>query len=243
MNRCPVSRLTPTVSAALALCVCASLLPHVSAQTIIGPGNIAVDAQDNAAPMIVVDLANAQTLAAGQWSATNFNYQFSTSVSGSAAGTIAPMLFTSPSANVYTPIALGGAVGYTSPTAFLTNQPFGGTSTFTLPSQTTVYAGLYYERTAPFSGSNNMAIGFANSGSSFLRYGGANAPSVGSPISGGTPGTFPRAYDFSVTVEAVPEPSLGLLAVGGVVVGCWRFTRPRIRAVSTGPETRRTRRG
>lgn len=218
------------VSAALALCLTALVATHAAAQTIIGPGDIVPDSQDNAAPMIVVDLANPQTLAAGQWSASNFNYQFSSTVSGTAAGTIAPILFTSPSANVYDVIALGDAVSYTSPTAFLTDQPFGGTSSFTLPSQTTVYAGLYYERTAPFTGGNNMAIGFANSGSSFLRYGGATAPSVGSPISGGTPGTFPRAYDFSVTVQAVPEPSLGFLAIGGALVGFRRFTRKKSRS-------------
>lgn len=215
----PVTNVMSRVScsAVIALCLAAALTSAASATTIIGPGDIVAASQDNAANMIVVDLVNPQSLAAGQWNASNFNYQFLSTATGTSAGTITPLLFTSPSANVYNVIALGSAVAYSGTTAFLTNQPFGGTDTFTLPSQTTVYAGLFWDRPAGFTGSNNMAIGFANAGSSFLRYGGASTPTVGNAISGGTPATLGRTYDFSVSVvQAVPEPGTHALAAAGL---------------------------
>lgn len=195
------------------------------ADTIIGPGNIATAGNDNAAPMIVVDLNASQSLAAGDWTANLFSYQFSAGeIAPNNSGTVTPLLLTSSGGN-YTPIAIGDAVPFAGTVAF-GDHPFGGAGSFTLASGTTVYAGIYWIRTAGFDGGDVMPIGMANSGSSLVRYQGANAPVVGTPISGGTGAILGRTYDFSVTVTAIPEP--GSLTLLGLLGGAL-FLRRKLR--------------
>jgi hypothetical protein len=97
------------------------------------------------------------------------------------------------------PVAMGNSVTYAGGTSFI-STPFGGSSQFTLGSTTTVYAGFFWNGGELFNG---IPIGFdPSSGSSFVRSSGAFSPVIGTPISGGTPGTFTRSYDFSITINA-----------------------------------------
>lgn len=156
----------------------------------LGPGDVASTANDGSGDLIAVDLVNAMPLVPGVYSATSFNRQY-TSVNGA----IQPLVLVGGS-SVFRTRAAGDtqAVAATSPFA-ATN--FGGSSTFSVGTGETVYAGVYWDQSAPGA----MPVGFASSGSSFVRYAGAAAPVVGSLISGGGgAGTFARAYDFSIDV-------------------------------------------
>src|SRR4029079_7276289 len=70
------------------------------------------------------------------------------------------------------------------------------------------------------SGDNNfngVPIGYnSSSGSSFVRSGFANTPVIGTAINGGTPGTFGRSYDFSITVAPAPFPAPSSVALAGI---------------------------
>src|SRR5262249_47815531 len=133
----------------------------------------------------------------------------------------------------FTPVAVGGTIPFAGPTGFL-SAPFGGTDTFTLAASATVYGGLYWEATPPFSLEPRMPVGFDNNvGSVFVVYGGgvgsgANPPVIGTPVSGSAEGFFSRMYDFSIQVDpaaAVPEPSSLLLALAGAGLLGWRRLR------------------
>ncbi len=98
--------------------------------------------------------------------------------------------------SVFRTRAAGDTQGVAATSPFAATN-FGGSSTFGVGTGETVYAGVYWDQSAP----GTMPVGFASSGSTFVRYAGASAPVVGSLISGGGgAGTFARAYDFSIDV-------------------------------------------
>lgn len=213
---------TKSITATVALTLSLLHAGQTKADTILGPGDVSIAANDEAASLIVVDLTTSQALSAGSYSASTFNYQFSAFGGNAVGGTVAPFLATFDGAH-YSVIAVGdtvstpiGGVG-----AF-TSVAFGGSNTFTLGSATTVFAGLYEKNIAGFK----EPIGFAAGGSSYLLFnsgfagpGDVNFPVVGSDISGGNgAGTFARSYDFSVGVTAaVPEPSSVVLLAAGAL--------------------------
>ncbi len=192
-----------------------ALASTASANTIIGPGDVVTTSADGADRGIVVDLNAPQTLLAGSYTATNFNYEFSTLPHAlPTAGAVTPLLLTSPSPGNYTVIAMGDTRTFTGDTAFAAHS-FGGTSTFTLAADTTVYAG-YYSIGDGFHNTQLAPIGFAGTGNSFFRYG-ADSPVVGNAISGGSGGVETRTYDFSITV--IPEPSsFGMLGAAAMAM-------------------------
>jgi fibronectin-binding autotransporter adhesin len=155
----------------------------------IGPGDINETEHDMAGGgFVCVDLVNPATLPAGTYSASAFSYRFA------GAGTIQPFVAVA-GGDSYTPVALGDAVTLGGASDWTTSA-FGGLDTFTLASDTAVYAGFYRSEGFP------CPIGFGdNTGSSYLHYDGADAPGLGTPLSGGSAGTWARTYDFSITVE------------------------------------------
>ncbi len=98
---------------------------------------------------------------------------------------------------------------------------------FTLASDTTVFAGLYWN--GPVTPASHMPVGFLNGGNTnFIRFASADPPSVGSAISGGNSGNFTRTYDFSIDVGVVPEPSTILLLGSGLAgLVAWRMRKGR----------------
>lgn len=181
-----------------------------SASIVIGNGDTVSGSNDSAFDFIAIDLTNPISLLAGSYSVATFNYQFTTS-DPTLGGSIQPFLATG-SVPDFTAIAVGDGVTYTADGAF-TSVAFGGVNSFTLPSTTTVYAGIHWDG----EGSNRMPVGYSSSGSSFLRLSGAIPPLTGFSIGGGGSSIFSRTYDFSITVDtsSVPEPaSVGLAGVG-----------------------------
>lgn len=183
------------------------------ADTIAGPGDVYIDANDSAISLLIVDLTASRTLDAGNYLASTFNYQFSHWGGNGVGGTVAPFLATYDGSH-YNVIAVGDSVldPLGVPTSFR-SATFGGSNTFTLGSTTTVFAGLYEQNIPGY----RQPIGFANGGASYLLYnsglagtGNVDFPVVGSGISGGNAtGTFARSYDFSIGIvqSPVPEPS------------------------------------
>jgi hypothetical protein len=187
--------------------------------TIIGPGDVATNTQDTGFNLLIVDLNAPLTMTAGSHNATQFNYEFGSS----AAGSITPLLLTGNGVDNFTPIAVGATIAYSGATSFI-SATFGGSDAFTLPSSDTVYAGLFWNSTTV-----TMPVGFLNgTGSSFIRYVGANSPTVGAPINGGFQGTFSRTYDFSISVDAAPVPEPSIITLFGIgLAGLVSLRSPR----------------
>lgn len=212
--------LNAAVSTSLAFLAAGSCVAAV-----VGPGDTAINAQDTAADLLVVDLTHPLNLAAGNHVVSLFSYQFA---GGGSGGTITPILLSGNGINAFTSLAVGSTVTFVGATPFISTA-FGGSSTFTLAAPTTVYAGLFWDGT---TGVNLMPVGADFLvGNSYIRYSGANAPVVGAAVSGGGSGTFTRTYDFSITVDpttptAVPEPdTLMLFALGLTGIGLARRAR------------------
>ncbi|MBC7853213.1 MAG: hypothetical protein IAF94_07235 [Pirellulaceae bacterium] len=112
-------------------------------------------------------------------------------------------------------VAVGDAVTYSGPTAFISTQ-FGGMDTFTVLATTNLYGGFFWDANSRL----DNPIGFRDvdvgSQSTFITYSGspdssglpgANPPVVGSGITAGlgaSAGNFSRAYDFSIEVKPAP---------------------------------------
>jgi len=201
-----------------------------SAASIIGAGNIGSSVLNDLGPnLIAVDLTNPANLGAGTYSVSTFDYQF---VAGQTpiGGTVQPFLAVGSAPN-FTVIALGSTVAFSGQTAFISTA-FGGSNSFTLASTQSVFAAVYWNTTPGQVGTQRMPVGYIPSGSTFLRFSSANAPTLGNPISGGAGvGSFSRTYDFSITVNpasAVPEPSsfvlLGLATVAVAGLMGWQRT-------------------
>jgi len=207
-------------------CACVSLvvvlcLAHnsASAQVTIGPGDVAAGNTDQAPNLIAVDLTITANLSPGTYLASQFNYQFA----GGTAGMITPLVLVADLVTPFTPVAIGDPVPQTSglATSFISTT-FGGNSIFTLTAPSVVFAGIYWQSAA----GSSMPVGFLNgAGNSLVRFGGANAPTLGVPIGGGTQGTFARTYDFSVTFAPVPEPTSMALALTGACAGFFVIRR------------------
>lgn len=203
------------VRTAIAMLVaCAGLSAPAKAQT-IGPGDISAGELDTAPNIIAIDLSTPHVLPAGTYTASTFNYELS-----GGSGTVTPFLAVG-GAGAFTPVAIGSAIS--SGVMPFQSTAFGGSNTFTLPSETTVFAGVYWNTDGAL-----MPIGFAASASetAFVRFSGANAPVLGDPISGGDAGTFSRLYDFSISLQndggvpPIPEPgALALFLPALAVVG------------------------
>ncbi len=197
-----------------------------AASTVIGAGNVSTTFNDTDADIIAINLTHAAVLAAGTYSPATFNYQFQMAVPSATpglGGSVRPFLAKSVGGN-FNVIALGETVTYSGETAGFISAPFGGTGTFSLASGTTVYSGFFWDGTV---GVNRNPIGAtSSSGSSFVRYSGANAPVLSSNISGGEAANLTRHYDFSVTVNAVPEP--GAVALAGIGLSALMLRRRKI---------------
>jgi hypothetical protein len=192
--------------------------------TTLGWGDRTVGNNDSDADMIIVSTgASTQTLTAGTYQATNFNFQF-TEAQTTIGGSVRPLILISPSTNVYNVIAMGSVIPYSAPTSFGT-VAFGGTNTFTLAATTQVFGGFYWDGS---SGQRNP-IGFNGGGDAFLRCAGAAAPALNTNISGGFPlGFTGRAYDFSIDISPVPEPCTVVLG-GTAALGFAAIARRRRR--------------
>ncbi len=198
-------RLFSLLPATVVAAVCCDV--SVAELITIGPGDVSTVVNDHQGDIIAIDLTP-QLVSAGNHTVSTFNYESKT-INPGLAGTLQPMLATG-SGTSFTVIALGDIITYSGDTGGFVSSAFGGSDTFTLASNTNVFAGVYWDE----PGGGRMPVGFASGGSSWVRYnpstgspGGAHAPTVGNPISGGTGGGFARTYDFSVTIGAVPEPS------------------------------------
>jgi hypothetical protein len=217
------------VGAAILIAMLAFGVACAHADVVLGPGNITPDNNDNNYNSVTIQLSNAAALGAGTYTATEFNYQFTNGADGGSSGTVTPLLLVG-SGGTYTPVAIGSAVTYSVPTAFVSTA-FGPSDTFTLAAAATVYGGLYWDNSG---GDSQMPIGYDDTQGSvfqyssgsifFFLYGGPNPPVVGTPVSlgtfGGAEGSFQRAYDFSIdipgaTAIAVPLPAS---AIGGGVL-------------------------
>ena len=125
------------------MCVLLSVLAIAStaSATIIGSGDIVSDTNDGGT-VDIVDGNNSQTLSASlagqEYKATLFSYQ----VTGTGVGTLQPFLAIA-DGTTYKPIAVGTHVTSSGSAAFA-DHSFGGSDTFTLSADTTVYAGFYF---------------------------------------------------------------------------------------------------
>jgi hypothetical protein len=192
------------------------------AATIIGPGDVSGGntsnlTTDTGVPYVAVDEGHPMFLAAGTYSATLFSHQFIEATGGS----VIPALEIVDGSD-YKTIAVGSTLTNSATESSFTSTAFGGSHLFTVPAGgETVYA-------AVFQTTSLAPIGFVGSAdTTFFHYNGANAPVVGSDLSGGATTHAGRAYDFSITVNAVvtPEPStmiLGGLGLVGLLVACRR---------------------
>jgi len=201
----------------------------VAAGFVLGPGQVSTGASDGAFDLIAVDLTKSIILGSGTYDASIFNYGFA-DFGFLTNGTVAPLLLTG-SGTTYRPVAIGNSISYTGPTAFM-SRSFGGSSTFTLSASTEVFAGLYWKATDNSGQELRMPLGYTSGGNAFVVYGGglgpgAKPPELGTVINGSAEGFFDRRYNFSVEVNAVPEPSgltVGLLGLSGLIQR-YRFRR------------------
>ncbi len=98
----------------------------------IGAGQQTLSDNDSANPLLVIQSGSPQTLPAGNYAASLFNYQFTTADPlTTLQGTVEPFLAVSDGTNSYKPIALGNGVTYTGDTAFVSTG-FGGSNGFNL---------------------------------------------------------------------------------------------------------------
>ncbi len=210
------------------------------ADVVVGPGNqtgtVLYDAWipdfgGNATGM-VIDTATAPTVAAGLHHATNFSYEFS---GYDNVGTLTPFLATKSGAD-FVPVAVGSAVTYAANTSY-GSHAFGGAGAFTLAAAAQVYAGFYWNA-ATATGLAQCPIGYVDGvGSDEYWSGMVSAPVIGTAVGAGAgahyvmPGPIVssgRAYEFSITMDAVPEPSAiaMLLVCGfGLLAYAWRKRR------------------
>jgi hypothetical protein len=218
----PLLKTIAKTGVAAALCWC--LQTTVASATPLGPGDIAATTNDTAFDMIIVALTNPAALAAGNYEATAFNYQFTNASGLPLGGTILPLVLDSPAANTYRVLAMGSPIAFGGTTLFQTTA-FGGTSSFALGAATTVFAGFYWDA----GGTDRNPIGFTEAlGSSTLQYGGADAPVLNANIGGGVQGiSFFRQYDFSVDVESAAVPEPGTLTLSGIGVAAAYLARRR----------------
>lgn len=183
-----------TAAVAMAL-----MLTSASHAVVVGPGDAPITNNDSAGDLIAVDLNNPMSFGPGIYDATAFSRQFT-----AANGSVQPLVLIE-SGSDYEVIA-AGAVETGGPAGAFTSVDFGGTNTFQLVANTTLYAGFYWDE-AP---SGASPIGFQdNVGSTYLRYNGAPAPSVGAVTNTGSLGTFDRTYDFSIDITQQETADFG----------------------------------
>ncbi|MDC0935202.1 Ig-like domain-containing protein [Pirellulales bacterium] len=162
----------------------------------VGSGNIDTVTTDHAGNQIVVDTIQPFTVTAGTYSAAQFNYEFK-SFTETPTGSVTPLLLTFDGTD-YTVVAIGDAIAYAGDTGEFVSSSFGGSNTFSLSADAIVYAG--------FAWTGTLGIGYAgstNPAATFSYHGGFTTPNIGQPISGNSPETLGRVYDFSVDLVRV----------------------------------------
>jgi len=96
----------------------ASLAISNAGATTLGWGNRPVSNNDSDSDLMVVATgASAVTLVAGNYAASTFDFQF-TQAQATIGGTITPLVLVSPSANVFTVVAIGSPITYSGTTSF-----------------------------------------------------------------------------------------------------------------------------
>jgi hypothetical protein len=185
---------------------------NVDAQTLGAGTGIPLELVDTAnnGPRINIDEFYTATLNAGTYKATTFSY--AAGQDGDAIPFLASLTGANP--NEYQIIALGGTVNITG-TPVTQTVPFGGSDTFTLTGQTTVFAGFTNSPTSPHNPiylDNNTAATTDHDNVIEVPITSVGQL-VGSPSTPMSHANLGRTYAFSIQV--VPEPTgLSLLALG-----------------------------
>lgn len=233
MKRIQFDRIRPD-RAAVRLCAIITLfltsgITGTASAVSIGPGDVPVNGNNfNQPNSIYIDVENTLTLPAGMYSADTFHYQFSTSTGDTLAGTVTPILVTSPVPGSYIMIAVGAPVSYTGVTAFI-SQAFGGSNTFTLPDTDIVYAAFHHDSTA--AGTSNP-IGIRSGIGSTEQFINGSLPMAGDDVDGSLVGSFGREYDFSIDINFIPEPS-SIVLFGTRLNIFYQITRRKNRSIKS----------
>ena len=196
---------------------------------IVGPGdNGSLDGgtNDSSANLLLVAATATESLAAGNYNVTGWEYTFDTVGAANIAGsTITPFLATGDaSTDTYTYVAVGDTITVASnvdASTFGSPVTFGVNNTFSLGAAANVYAGFLMTLGTGTRAPIAFESGSGDEG--LIHYAaGVVAPVVGNSPSGGTSnGTaFSRHYDFQITTApaVVPEPSSLLLLCGAAGV-------------------------
>lgn len=206
---------------AIAVAVLGLLVASASAQTTIGVGvgildldnpNIQVDTPSDGTvdqSRINIDITAPATLSPGMYEGISWTYQ------AGQTGSVIPFLATQSDTGGYDIFSYGSEVTIGDGDLDATTTVGYGGSAFSLGADTTVYAGIL---NPPGEGQQNPVYTNLASGDT-VDHDNNNGGAVGTALDSGTVSSLThsnlaRSYAFSIDVDAVPEPSAGLLALG-----------------------------